>query len=123
MRIVGRAVRALAAVWLFASCNGAEPEAARTGRVELAPEPTPGVTSALDSGNAAYRSRDYVGALRHYRAAAELGPDVAATWFGVYMAQLALGDTAAADSAMRRARALAPGLAESHPEPRDSAQR
>lgn len=63
----------------------------------------PEIQAALDSGNAAYRSGDYRAALEQFESLAEEHPDVRAAWFGVYMAQRALGNTAAADSAMRRA--------------------
>lgn len=79
--------------------GGASPAAAAV--------PAP-VRAQLDSGNAAYRLRDYPAALRHYREAARLGPDQAPAWYGVQMAAGALGDRAAADSAGARLRALAP---------------
>jgi tetratricopeptide (TPR) repeat protein len=78
----------------------AEPESASDGFREL-----------LALGNAAYRSRDFATALRHYDAAVRLSPDEAATWFGVYMAHQALGHVAAADSALPRAQELAPEAA------------
>lgn len=61
------------------------------------------VTVHLDSGNAAYRAGDYQAARRQYRAAVEVDSTAAAAWFGVYMAERALGDDRAADSALRRA--------------------
>ena len=76
----------------------------------------PDVLAALDSGNAAYRAGDYTAALEQYDRAIAADDDVAAAWFGVYMAQLALGNTAAADSAMQRARDLAPGASLIHPD-------
>lgn len=68
----------------------------------------PGVVNALDEGNAAYRDEVYDTALRHYETAADLDDSVAAAWFGIYMANLALGNIEAADSAMARARTLTP---------------
>lgn len=68
-------------------------------RSNLAPD----VQAALDSGNAAYRSGDYRAALEQFESLASENPDVRAAWFGVFMAHRALGNTAAADSAMRRA--------------------
>lgn len=62
-----------------------------------------GVPSALDSGNAAYRAGNYHAALKQFESITRQHPDVRAGWFGVYMAQRALGNQAAADSAMRRA--------------------
>lgn len=63
----------------------------------------PEIQAALDSGNAAYRSGDYRAALEQFESLAAEHPDVRAAWFGVFMAHRALGNTAAADSAMRRA--------------------
>lgn len=78
------------------------------------------VASRLDSGNAAYRAGDYGEARRHFRAAADADSTAASAWFGVYMAERALGDEAAADSALRRAGSLgdASGM---HPAPGDTA--
>lgn len=84
----------------------------RQARENLAPE----ITSALDSGNAAYRRGDYREALGYYEDIVEQDDDVAAGWFGVYMAQLALGNTEGADSAMMRAQDLAPGASLLRPE-------
>ncbi len=75
-----------------------------------------GVSAALDSGNAAYRANNYEAALAQYRQAVELQPDLAAAWFGIYMAELALGNTAGADSAMSVAQQLAPGASLIHPD-------
>jgi Flp pilus assembly protein TadD len=68
-----------------------------------------GVAEAVDSGNVAYRARDFDTAVRHYRRGIQAGPDVGAAWFGLYMAELANGNAAAADSALEQARALMPG--------------
>jgi tetratricopeptide (TPR) repeat protein len=76
----------------------------------------PAALAALDAGNDAYRAGNYEAALEHYREANQDG-DVAAAWFGIYMAQLALGNAEAADSAMARAQSLAPGASLIHPEP------
>ena len=86
-------------------------EEVRQTREELPAE----LVAALDSGNAAYRRGDYEAALAAYEQAVAEDDDVAAGWFGVYMAHLALGNTAAADSAMARAQALAPGASLIHP--------
>ncbi len=82
-------------------------------RAELDPR----VVDALDSGNAAYRDRDYERALDLYNEAIALDDDLAAGWFGVYMAQLALGNADAAEAAMEQARARAPGASLMHPDP------
>ncbi|MDX1674063.1 MAG: tetratricopeptide repeat protein [Longimicrobiales bacterium] len=83
----------------------------RQTRAELPPE----LVAALDSGNAAYRRGDYQAALTAYEEAVAADDDVAAGWFGIYMAHLALGNTEAADSAMERAQSLAPGASLIHP--------
>jgi tetratricopeptide (TPR) repeat protein len=80
---------------------------------------TPELRAQLDSGNVAYRSANYETALVHYERALEMEEDVAAAWFGVYMANHALGNLEVADSALERARALLPGaslLRENEPE-------
>lgn len=63
----------------------------------------PEIQSALDSGNAAYRAGNYRAALEQFESLASEHPDIRAAWFGVFMAHRALGNSAAADSAMRRA--------------------
>jgi tetratricopeptide (TPR) repeat protein len=79
-----------------------DPEAVRA---ELAPE----VAAQLDSGTVTFRARDLEAALRHYRRATELAPDLAGGWFGLYMTERALGNTDAAAEALARARGAAPG--------------
>lgn len=93
-----------------ASVNVAPPMA-QAPRVEI------GASAELDSGNVAYRAKDFRAALAHYRTATERQPTLAAAWFGLYMAQSAVGDKAAADSALRRVQALEPGLVGAHPAP------
>jgi tetratricopeptide (TPR) repeat protein len=77
----------------------------------------PAVTNALDSGNAAYRERDYETALRHFQAAVDMDEGVAAGWFGIYMAQLALGNPEAAEAAMAQVRIHAPDASLIQPDP------
>lgn len=80
-------------------------EQVRSARHELAPA----TRAQLDSGNAAFRARDWERALRHYRAVIDLDQETAAGWFGVYMVEQARGNAAAADSALEKAQALQPG--------------
>ncbi len=89
--------------------GAAAPAPAAGPQVEL------GAAARLDSGNAAYRAKDFKGALAHYRASADRAPSLAAAWFGLYMAQSALGDKAGADSSMRKVQELAPGTMGAHP--------
>lgn len=79
------------------------------------------VAARLDSGNVSYRAGDYEEARRHFRGAVEADSTAASAWFGVYMAERALGDEAAADSALQRAGSLsdAPGM---HPAPGDTGE-
>jgi tetratricopeptide (TPR) repeat protein len=90
-------------------------EDVRQARAGISPE----LRDQLDNGNAAFQQGHYELALRHYEEATRLNPDHAAGWFGVYMAQYALGDLAAAESAIRRANELAPNpsLIEPGPNP------
>ena len=74
----------------------------------------PDVVAQLDSGTAAYRADDFQASLGHYTRATELDPDVAAAWFGVYMAEHALGHPEAAQAALERARSIVPGATMLH---------
>lgn len=87
------------------------PQAVRQERESLPVE----VTAQLDSGSAAFRADDFQAALAHYTKATEIAPDVAAGWFGVYMAQEALGDSGAAQDALAKAQAAEPGATLIHP--------
>lgn len=109
----GRKVVSLgtAALLLLTGCqSGDEQETGSISReavTEVRVPLDPALVAALDEGNTAYREEDYEEALRHYETAAEVDDGVAAVWFGIYMANLALGNAEAADAAMERARALA----------------
>ncbi len=111
---------ALGLAVLFAGCE--RPEDQETGSLdrervlETRAALDSAVVAALDSGNAAYRIGDYEGALEHYRSVVDAHEDLAAGWFGIYMAELALGNDDAANAAMERARDLAPGASLIHPE-------
>ena len=83
----------------------------KSERAERSPE----FIAQLDSGNAAYRAQDYERALRHYQAVTRLDEDEAAGWFGIYMTELARGNAAAADLALKRAQEHAPGASLIHP--------
>jgi Flp pilus assembly protein TadD len=89
-----------------------DPNAGAQARENMLPE----VVAQLDSGSQAFRDGDFESALQHYESVTELAPDVGAGWFGVYMTQLELGDVAAAQSALDRARGLAPGATLLHPD-------
>ena len=106
------------AIVAFAACE--RPEDQETGSISAedvhaaAEQYSPEVRAALDSGNAAYRNHEFETALLHYERAAAADDDATAAWFGVYMAQRALGDTVAAAQALERARDLAPGATLMH---------
>ena len=72
-------------------------------------EMDPAVAAQLDSGTAAYRAQDFEASLLHYRRVTELEEGLAAGWFGVYMAERALGNEAQAEAALERARNAVPG--------------
>lgn len=64
-------------------------------------ELSPLARTALDSGNAQFRSGRYRDALASYRVSVKEAPGHTAPEFGVYMAARKLGDAALADSALR----------------------
>ena len=82
-----------------------EKEDVQRARRELAPE----LRAQLDSGNAAFKEKDWERAIRHYREVVRRDPSIAAGWFGVYMVEQARGNAAAADSALEQAQKLQPG--------------
>jgi hypothetical protein len=87
--------------------------------------------AALDSGNAAFRAKNYKVALRYYRTAAESAPAHAAPWFGIFMIAQATGNTALADSATAevRRRTVDPAevtdstLRSTHPAPKSASRK
>ncbi len=78
-------------------------------------ERSPEFIAQLDSGNTAYRAKDYERAMRHYQAVTRIDEKEAAGWFGIYMTELARGNAAAADLALKRAQERAPGASLIHP--------
>jgi Flp pilus assembly protein TadD len=78
-----------------------------------------GLSELIDNANAEYSAGNFEEASRLYREASRLAPDVTASWFGIYMAEHARGNIAAADSAMMRAQELAPGASLIHGGPGD----
>lgn len=75
----------------------------------------PEMVEHLDAGNAAIRADSFDLARTHFAAATELEPEVAAGWFGLYMAERGLGNTEAAQAALERAQRLAAGATLIHP--------
>lgn len=72
----------------------------------------------VDAGNAAVRADSFAVAREHFLAATELEPDVAAGWFGLYLAEQGLGNVDAASAALERAREIAAGASLIHEEGR-----
>lgn len=68
---------------------------------QLPPGLTASAAARLDSGNIAFRLKQYDQAMRYYEAAAKDVPDHAAPWYGIYMVGEATGNKALADSATR----------------------
>jgi len=89
-----------------------DPRAGRELRQAMPPE----AVARLDSGNAAFRTDDFETARAHYRGVVELVPDAPAGWFGLYLAERALGNADEAQRALDRAREAAPGRSLIHPE-------
>jgi len=108
------------AVLLLAAAVSCRPDDQRTdtldphegmqARALMAPE----VLAQLDSGSAAYRADNFEAALVHYTQVTELDPSVGAGWFGVYMAENALGHMEEAQAALERARGIVPGATMLH---------
>lgn len=73
------------------------------------------IQEGLDAGNTAYRAGDYEQALDHFREVTHAAPDLAVGWYGVGLAQAAMGNPDAADSAMMEVHRLAPDLPLQHP--------
>jgi hypothetical protein len=68
---------------------------------QLPPGLTASAAARLDSGNIAFRVKQYDQAMRYYEAAARDVPEHAAPWYGIYMVGQATGNAALADSATR----------------------
>lgn len=114
-----RTIALLGLVLIAAACT---PDDQETGSISAddvrqAREQLPAALQMrLDSGNAAYRRGDYLAARQQYRAAVAEDQEQAAPWFGLYMANRALGDSAAARQALETAQSLAPGATLIHPD-------
>lgn len=76
----------------------------------------PEIRTSMDSANAAYRVGNYEEALEHFTEVTRRAPGFAAGWYGISMTQSALGQDAAADSAMMRVHELAPEAPMEHPD-------
>jgi hypothetical protein len=84
------------------------PEPAPAGTIDATGADLPAAVHAhMDSAAAAYSDGDFPGARTHYSTATDSAPDLAAGWFGLVLAERALGNIPAADSALGRARSIA----------------
>lgn len=121
-----------ALVVTLAACGGDE----QAERVELGAEPSseegrasaranwsPEFTARVDSANAAYAEGDYQTAQRIYADLTEERSDLGVVWFGLYMAENALGNDEAAAEALARAEEMNPGLGRMHEAATDSGAR
>ncbi len=94
----------------------AQPQQQQGGRDSWPAE----LTAAVDSGNAAYAAGRYEEAAEIYRGLAEEYPDIGTVYFGLYMAENALGNEEAAQAALAEAEARSPGLGRMHEVATDS---
>jgi tetratricopeptide (TPR) repeat protein len=121
-----RTNRGLVIVLALAAWVSCRPEDQRTDSIDLEEamqeraDLDPEVVAHLDSGSVLFRADDHQAALEHYRMAVEIDPDAAAAWFGVYMAETALGNIEAATEALARARREVPGATLIHPTEADT---
>jgi tetratricopeptide (TPR) repeat protein len=114
----------------LAACGG-EPEGERVelGGQEAAERPgaraswSPELTAQIDSANAAYADGDYETAAAMFTAITEEEPELGVAWFGLYMAESAMGNEEAAAEAMAKAEQYAPGLGRMHDAATDSTAR
>lgn len=73
-----------------------------------------GLAAQVDSANLEYSNQEYEAAAERYRALTEQYPDISTVWFGLYMAESALGNDEAAAAALEEAESMAPGLGQMH---------
>lgn len=103
-----------------AACGGEEGD-----RVELGNEQqetragareswSPELTALVDSANAAYAAGDYETAREIYTGITDEDPELGVAWFGLSMAERALGNEEAAQAALAEAEARNPGLGQMH---------
>jgi hypothetical protein len=120
-RNAGATLLLVAALFTVSACQSKAPDKVPLGQVDTTaalPSGHPAVTSpgdltpaarvALDSGNVAFKAKNYAEALRLYRVAANAVPEHAAPWFGVYMVAKATGNAALGDSAMKEVQKRTP---------------
>jgi tetratricopeptide (TPR) repeat protein len=104
-----------------AACGGEEGERVELGepqQQETRPSArenwSPELTARVDSANAAYAEGDYEAAAAIFTAITEEQPDLGVAWFGLSMAERAMGNEEAAQEALEKAEARNPGLGRMH---------
>lgn len=121
-REAGATLLLVGAVLTFSACQSKAAEKVPLGQavdttaalpsghpaVTSAVDLTPAARFALDSGNVAFKAKNFPEALRLYRVAADAAPRHAAPWFGVYMVAKATGNAALGDSAMKEVQRRTP---------------
>jgi uncharacterized membrane-anchored protein len=119
MTIGRRTILALSVITALAACrpddqrtDSVDPADALQERATWAPE----MVEHLDAGNAAIRADSFDVAREHFMVVTEMAPDVAAGWFGLYLAEKGRGDDEAASAALERAQSIASGASLIHPE-------
>lgn len=124
-----------AALAVLVACGGEEGERVELGesqgRVEQGGQGrpdaranwTPELTARVDSANAAYAAGDYERAAAIFTALTEEQPELGVAWFGLSMAERAMGNDEAADAALAKSEARSPGLGRLHEAAVDSASR
>lgn len=107
-------------------CACSRPDDQKTGTIttdnaaQTRADMSPELKMHLDSGNAAFRRKDYPVARTHYQAAIAADEKQPAGWFGIYMVELAAGNAEAAGKALDRAQKLVPGATLIHPNRNDA---
>jgi tetratricopeptide (TPR) repeat protein len=85
-----------------------------------------GLADEVDAANAAYAEGRYEAAAEMYREMTAEHPDIGTLWFGLYLAETALGNEEAANDALEKVEEMVPGLLQMQHEgsgmgmPRDS---
>lgn len=124
-----------AALAVLVACGGEEGERVDLGESQRSVEQggqsrsdaragwTPALTARVDSANAAYAAGDYEQAAAIFTALTEEQPELGVAWFGLSMAERAMGNDEAADAALAESEARSPGLGRVHEAAVDSASR
>lgn len=96
-----------------------EQEARPTARDNWSPE----LTAQIDSANAAYAAGEYQTAADVFTTVTDENPELGVAWFGLYMAEKALGNEEEAREALVQAEEFAPGLGLMHQAATDTSRK